>query len=305
MSEESRPLTTKAEITRRTLAGEDDETVRVDIVSRHLRRHVDQVVANGKNRTEAIRIVAKASGLSVGAVTRAAVRPDTEWESEVVRRTLSGEDLQTALDGVIKEFLDAANPVAFVGAIEKNWGIPTLTLRYIAAVFDKHPQTNQPIKTIFEIEPLRQEGIIADGLRDFFWSAYDALVEGQDPGPEFWRMLALWLRAGHPKHWTADPLDVPVKVRLRFREKQRGSPPKAGRSINQAILGDLMARERANRTQYKRAAFKVRAEIERQARTENWEGNLPSETSIKTAYDRRQPPSDSDKPQRALRLSGT
>jgi hypothetical protein len=94
----------------------------------------------------------------------------------------------------------------------------------------------------------------------------------------------LWLRAGHPEHWTGDPLDVPVKVRLRFREKRRGRPPKAERSTNQAVLAELMARERATGTQYKSAAFKVRAEIERQACAENWEGELPSEETIAAAY---------------------
>jgi hypothetical protein len=212
--------------------------------------------------------------------------PSTEWEFEVVRRVRAGEDEETALAEVIRSSLAHADPRALVGVIEKGRAIPALTLRYIAAVFDKHPQTNESIKTIFEIEPLRQEGIIADGLRDFFWAAYDALVEGRDPGQDFWRMLALWLRAGHPEHWTGYPLDVPVKVRLRFREKRRGRPRKAERSINQAVLGKLMAREIANGTQYKSAAFTVRAEIERQARAENWEGELPSEETIAAAYKR-------------------
>jgi hypothetical protein len=213
--------------------------------------------------------------------------PSTEWEFEVVRRVRAGEDEETALAKVIQDFLAHANPVALVGAIEQRRPIPALTLRYIAALFDKHPRTNESIKAILEIEPLRQKGMIADGLRDFFWAAYDALVEGQDPGLEFWRMLALWLRAGHPEYWTGDPLDVPVKVRLRFREKQLGRPPKAERSIKNAVLGQLMAREIANGTQYKSAAFKVRAEIERQARAENWEGELPSEETIAAAYKRR------------------
>jgi hypothetical protein len=212
--------------------------------------------------------------------------PSAEWEFEVVRRVRAGEDEETALAKVIQDFLAQANPVALVGAIEQGRRIPPLTLRYIAAVFDKHPQTNEPIKTIFEIEPCRQKGIITDGLRDFFWAAYDALVQGRDPGLEFWRMLALWLRAGHPEHWTGDPLDVPVKVRLRFREKQRGRPPKPGTSINRAILAELMAREIANGTQYKSAAFKVREDLKRQAAAENWHGSLPSEETISTAYKR-------------------
>jgi hypothetical protein len=210
--------------------------------------------------------------------------PSNEWEFEVIRRVRAGEDEETALAAVIALYLDAADPRALVGAIEKGHAIPALIRWHIVSIFEKEPTSNEPVPVILEIEPPRREGIIADGLRDFFWAAYDALVEGRDPGQVFWRMLALWLRAGHPEHWTGDPLDVPVKVRLRFREKRRGRPPKAERSTNQAVLAELMARERARGTQYKSAAFKVRAEIERQACAENWEGELPSEETIAAAY---------------------
>jgi hypothetical protein len=209
------------------------------------------------------------------------MEPETEWEFEVVRRMLAGEDKETALAGVIELFFDAANPVALVGAIEKGLAIPAPTRRRIAALFEKEPRSNEPVNVILEIKSPRREGVIADGLRDFFWAAYDALAEGRDPGQDFWRVLALGLRAGHPKYWGGRPLEAPVKMRLRFRDKRRGRPPKPERSINQAILGDLMARERASGTQYKSAAFNVRAEIQRQAAAENWEGDSPSERAIR------------------------
>jgi hypothetical protein len=278
-----------AEITRRTLAGEDEETVRVDIVARHLRRHVDQVVANGKNRAEAIRIVAKASGLSIGAVTIVTEIPDSEWELEVLRRMLAGEDKETALGGVIELFLDAANPVALVGAFEKDWAIPALTRRRILATFDKEAMSNERVRTVFEFVHPPERGRRADGLRDLFWGGYDALAEDRDPSPDFKRVFALGLRAGHPKHWggrALTALEAPVKVRLRFRDKRRGRPPDPERAINQAMLGELMARKRAHGDRYKAAVFKVWADLKERKEAENWQRSVPSEGTIQKAYDR-------------------
>jgi hypothetical protein len=287
------------EIRRRVLVGQDEEKVRVDIVSRHLRLRVDQVVANGKTKTKAIRIVAKASGLSVRAVTIATATPDNEWEFEVGRRVLAGEDEETALGGVIKLFLDAANPVAFVGAIKKRLAIPALLLRRLAAMLEEDPSqiSNEPVPVVFVIELRRRGKPIPDGARltpgeqdvvKALMAAKKLLAVGISPGDSFLRWLADNLQRSHSKHWFGPslPPGLAIRLRLEYREKSPGRPPKPELSTNQAILAGRMAQKRAQGVRYKSAALKVLEDLKKEAADEKWPGRLPSEETVSAAYKR-------------------
>jgi hypothetical protein len=287
------------DIRRRVLVGEDEETVRVDTVSRHLRLRVDQVVTNGKSKTEAFRIGAKASGLSVKAVTIATATPDNEWEFAVARRVLAGEDEETALGGVIQGFLALANPVALIGVIEQDRPIPALTMRYIAAIFEKDSSqiSNERVPVVFAIElrrrgkPIPDDGrLLTPGEQDVvkaLMAAQKLLACGTSPGDPFWRWLADSLQRSHSKYWFGPslPPGLAIRLRLEYREKSRGRPREQELSINQTRLGELMARKRARGVQYKVAAFQVREDLKRLAEAEKWEGSLPSKSTIQQAYD--------------------
>jgi uncharacterized protein YoaH (UPF0181 family) len=260
---------------------------------------VDQVVANGKSKTEAIWIVAKASGLSVKAVTIATATPDNEWEFEVARRVLAGEDEETALGGVIQDFLALANPVALVGVIEQDRPIPALTMGYIAAIFEKDSSqiSNEPVPVVFVIELRRRGKPIPDGARltpgeqdvvKALMAAKKLLAVGISPGDSFLRWLADSLQRSHSKHWFGPslPPGLAIRLRLEYREKSPGRPPKPELSTNQAILAGRMAQKRAQRVRYKSAALKVLEDLKKEAADEKWPGRPPSEDTVSAAYKR-------------------
>jgi hypothetical protein len=213
-----------------------------------------------------------------------------EWEVEVIERVRAGEDADTALAEVINLYLDAGKPIALVGAIYNalNRGdhIPALIRPRIAALFENEPKSNEPIRTIFAFIHPPQQGLRANELRDLFWDGYDALVEGRDPGLAFWRALAEGLMAGHPEMGLCLLYPAPIEMRLRSRKPARGRPLEPERATKHKTLANLTAQKIAQGVPRKAAAYKVLEDLKRQAKEENWQGNLPSEETIRKAYER-------------------
>ncbi len=231
--------------------------------------------------------MAKASGLSIGAVTIVAEIPDSEWELRSTTHA-AGEDKETALGGVIELFLDAESGGAG-RCVREGLGNPSADQAAILATFDKETRSNERVRTVFEFVHPPERGRRADGLRDLFWGGYDALAEDRDPGPDFKRVFALGLRAGHPKHWggrRSPRSKRPSKCGCDSGTNAAAVPRKPERAINQAMLGELMARKRAQGERYKAAVFKVWADLKERKRVENWQGSVPSEETIQKAYDR-------------------
>jgi hypothetical protein len=220
--------------------------------------------------------------------------PTTEWESEVIERVLAGEDEETAIAGVIQKWLNAGRPEALVGAIKlfhtAGKPVPALTRHLIVAMFEEDPNkiTNEPIPVHFNIKSRSRTQ-----TDDEFWpvwhirSGHRALAEGREPYREFWKTLADGLIAGHPKDFVEEPPPIAIKIQVKFLRKGRGRPPDPKLAINKDLIGKLVAREKQGRGEYASAVRLVQEGLKRDKQGESWQGELPSERTIRRAYDDR------------------
>jgi hypothetical protein len=111
-------------------------------------------------------------------------QPTTEWECEVVERVLAGEDEETAIAAVIQEFLNAADPTAFIDAVQKWYPIPSMLARFVSAMFEEDPSriTNEPVLTYFHVE--RRGRSVTDDARlrkEWLETGKKAIDEGREP----------------------------------------------------------------------------------------------------------------------------
>jgi hypothetical protein len=171
------------------------------------------------------------------------MEPDSEWELEVVRRVLAGEDEEAALTAVLQESLGAGDPRILIGIGRAMRPIPALARRYIAAMFDESPQSNEPIPTYFDVE--RRERTVTDEARrrrEWIEAGKLALDNNQDPGWMFGFVLARALCVGHPGAQRGSLLpDIPIKITIRPRvQRRRAAKPDV--AINRFVLRVLVDR---------------------------------------------------------------
>ena len=105
---------------------------------------------------------------------------------------------------------------------------------------------------------------------------------------DFRRRSPMRLIAGHPEDfWLREPPPIPIKIQVESLEKGRGAPPDPKRAINKDLIGKRVAREKQGRGEYDFAVRRVWEALERDKKAENWQGDLPSERTIRPGYDRR------------------
>jgi hypothetical protein len=169
-------------------------------------------------------------------------QPSTEWELEVVRRVLAGEDEETAIAAVMQEFLDAGNPTPLIDMGRKWRPIPALARLRIALMLDESPQSNEPTPTYFYVH--RRHRTVTDEARrrrEWIEAGKKELDNNLDPGGMFWLTLARGLCVGHPETQPGQLPDIPIKITIRPRVQRRQSA-KPDVAINRFVLRELVDR---------------------------------------------------------------